>query len=337
MRVVVTDRKYPELADPYGDVVRSRGGEIAYHEFESEREVIDGAAGADALVISKAPITERVLDALSDLQFVLRVGTGFDTVDVRAATARGVAVSNVPGLYCSEELAEHAVGLMLAAAREVVYLDRAMREADGWGPGKMRPVHPTVGGTFGVYGLGHIGRAAARLAGDLGMDVIAYDPYLPADLFSVLEVESVGFETLLERSDCVSVHAPLTAETHHRFSTAEFERMRDTAVLVNTARGPIVDEAALVAAIEAGEILGAGLDVFETEPPTGTPALDCDHIVCSPHHGGSTDESKARCVEFVRSELERFVADEHLRNVVNPDVFKYDGELRHPERDEWTD
>jgi D-3-phosphoglycerate dehydrogenase len=155
------------------------------------------------------------------------------------------------------------------------------------------------------------------------MDVIAYDPQLDDDVFELLEVESVSFEELLKRSDCVTIHAPMNEQTHHMFSSAEFEQMKDSAVLVNVARGPIVDEEALVDAVEGGEIRAAGLDVFEDEPPTDSPVIDCDGITCSPHHAGSAPEAKANKIEIIRDELERALTGETLQNVVNGEVFQY--------------
>lgn len=279
----------------------------------------------DALILSKSPITQDVIKSLDRVKFILRVGTEFDNIDVKAATEHNIAVSNVPGLYCSEELAEHAIGLMIAAAREMTYFDSRIREPTGWNKGKNRHINSMNEGVFGIIGLGYIGRSVARQARGLGMDIIAYDPYLPTDLFDTLNVEFKSFDELLKSADCVSIHTPLTAETHQMLTGREFKLMKNDAVLVNTAHGPIVDEAALVAAVENNEIWGAGLDVFETEPPTNPPVFDCDRIICSPHRGGSSEESEERCIQIAREELRRFIEGEHLWNVVNPDVFKYKG------------
>lgn len=333
MHVIVADRKYPDLDDPYGDVVREAGATIEYADFETAEQVVDGVADADVVLLSKAPMTREVIERMSTVRSIIRLGTGVDSINLKAATEHGVPVSNTPGLYCAEELATHAIGLMIAAAHEVVYSDRLMRENDGWG--RREDVNPVNGGTFGVFGLGHIGRATVPKAKGLDMDVIAHDPYLSDDLFDDLGVERVSFEGLLARADCVSIHTPLTAETHRLFSTEAFAAMQETAVLVNTARGPIVDEAALVEAVESGEIWGAGLDVFEVEPPDDTPALGCERIVCSPHHGGSTERSRAKALEYTRDELRRVLAGEHPQNVVNPGALQYTDEQLNPERAQW--
>lgn len=268
MHVVVTDRKYPHRGDLYGDLVEQYGGEITYGDCTTEEQVTEECEGADAIILFKSPITRTVAERLDEAELMIRIGAGFDNINVRAATDHGIAVSNVPGLYCGEELAEHALALMLAAARDLVHCDREMRTSEGWGDRSY--VVPMREKTFGVVGLGHIGRMAARQASAFGMDVIAHDPYLSRDIFTDLGVKRVGFDDLLTQSDCVSIHCPLNSETHHMFSTTEFECMSEDTVLVNTARGPIVDEQALVEAVKGREIYAAGLDVFENEPPDQT-------------------------------------------------------------------
>lgn len=335
MHVVVTDRRFspddPRFeAEPFTHVVESAGSTIEYHDFETESEVVEGCREADIVLTSKAPMTGEVIAELDRTRAIIRTGTGYDTINVKAATERGISVSNVPGSYCRHDLSTHAIGLMIAATHEIVSSDQDMRAADGFG--ERRILNPAYGGTFGVLGFGHVGRATVPKAQGFDMDVLACDPYVPADVMAAFEVEKVQFSELLRRSDCVSIHAPLTAETHHLFSTPEFGVMQETAVLVNTARGPIIDETALLAALDDGEIWAAGLDVFETEPPTGTPVLDHDRVVCSPHRGAKSLRAGKRNYGIVREELTRLLAGEHPENVVNPEVFTYTDELLNPER-----
>lgn len=332
-RVVVADRRYPDRGDLYGDIVRKHGGEIRYADCETESDLIDRCADAEILVVSKSPITPTVLDELEDLQLVVRMGTGYDNVNVKAATECGVPVSNTPG-YSKHEVATHAITLMLAAAREVVYSDLDMRDAEGWG--ERRPIDRMYGGTFGIVGLGRIGRAAVPKAAGLDMDVIAHDPYVDEDIFEHVGAEKTTFDDLLVRSDCVSIHAPLTAETRQLFSTDEFERMKDSAVLVNTARGPIVDQEALVRAVDEGQIFAAGLDVFEREPPRNAPALNRDRIVCSPHHAGKCEHAQQENVEVLRQVLATALRGDHLEHVVNPEVLQYTDQQLNPEYHDWT-
>lgn len=333
MLVVIADQvsAFEDVDDPFGEVVRSRNHELKYAECDSEADAIEECSDADVLIVSKAPITPTVAKELS-AGIIIRIGTGYDNINVRAATENDILVSNTPG-YSKHQVATHAITLMLAAAREVVYADRDLRRVDGWGHrGQNRQLY---GETLGIVGLGRIGRAVVPKAEGFDMDVIAYDPYVPKDVFSYMDLEKVTFEELLQRSDCVTIHTPLTAETHHLFSTSEFEMMRDDAVLVNVARGPIVDEQALVHAVKTNEIWAAGLDVFEREPPSETPIFDYDRIVCSPHRAGKSTQSHAKKLEIARNVLANVLKGNHPEYLVNPEVVQYTDEQLNPEYNEW--
>jgi D-3-phosphoglycerate dehydrogenase len=160
------------------------------------------------------------------------------------------------------------------------------------------------------------------MARGLGMDVIAYDPLLDNDIFDQMEVESVLFDELLRRSDCITLHTILNKQTRHMFSTPEFRKMQESSIIVNVARGPLIDEKALVEAVEHDEIRAAALDVFENEPPNDSPVLECDQIICSPHHAGGSPTAKEKKIAIVREELARVLRDETLHNVVNKEVFQ---------------
>jgi len=330
MQVVVTDRPFPK-PNPYVDLIGETDkiydeylnpgkDEIVYAESTTEEETIEACRNADVIVTFIAPITDQVLDAAGDVNLVVRQGAGYDNIDVQAATKRGIPVSNAPD-YGSADVASHGIALALAASHNVVSSDRALRENQGWG--SSRVIQPIQGGTYGIVGLGRIGRQAVPMARGLGMDVIAYDPLLDDDIFEQLDVERVGFNELLERSSCIAIHTVLNDETHHMFSTEEFECMKESAILVNVARGPLVDEEALVNAVENDVIRAAALDVFETEPPTDSPVLECDDIVCSPHHAGSSPAAKERKIGIVGDEIKRALRGEPLHNVVNQEVFQY--------------
>lgn len=331
MKVVVTDRRFADR-DPYTEPVRAAGGELVYADCRSERDVLEACRDAAVVLTFKAPITRDVIAEMEDARLIVRNGTGYDNVDVTAATEHGIPVSNIPN-YCTEEVASHAITLMLSAAHGVVRADRDLRESDGWG--ERPPNRPLYDGTFGVVGLGRIGRSAARKARGFGMAVTAYDPYQPEDIFAEMGVERVGFDELLERADCVSVNAPLTGETHHLLSAAEFETMKDDAVVVNTARGPIVDETALLEAVEAGDLWGAGLDVFEVEPPKESPAFQSDRIVVSPHHAGKSERSERRCIEIGIEKITAALRGDRLGEIVNPGAYG-DAAALSPERGHWA-
>lgn len=330
MRVVVTDRPFPKpnpyqgLLDKtdniYDEIVEQTGDEISYPECETEEETIESCRDADVIITFVAPITDRVLEAAGDVRLVIRQGAGYDNIDVRAATARGIPVSNVPD-YGSADVASHGLALALAASHSIVTADQALRNSEGWG--SSRVIEPIQGGTYGIVGLGRIGRRAVPMAKGLGMDVIAYDPLQDEDIFEHLDVESVSFEELLSRSDCVVLHTLLNDQTYHMFSDGEFEQMKDSAILVNVARGPLVDGTALVNAIENDQVRAAGLDVFEEEPPNNSRLLECDRIVCSPHHAGGSPRAKEKKIDIVQGELKRVLRNETLHNVVNDEVFQH--------------
>lgn len=281
-------------------------------------EAIDGAA---AFVVIGSPITAAMIERATNLRFIMTLSVGYDVVDVATATSRGIPVSNCP-IYCSAEVAEHGLTLAVALLRRLHELQPHVR-AGGWDYKQARPIHAFSSTRYGICGLGRIGRQAARTARGLGMDVVGYDPYVDDDIFEMLGVTRIHeFGEFLGSVDVVSIHAPLTDETWHMFDSDAFDRMRDTAVLVNTARGPIVDQAALERALEQGAIAGAGIDVLETEPPRGDePILTAPNAIVTPHIAWYSEESHLRNVEQGMDELVRVLRGERPHYVVNPQVF----------------
>src|SRR5437867_1953225 len=228
-------------------------------------EVIERTHDADGLIVSSSPITREVMSALKNLKVVVRTGVGYDVIDVPAATELGVVVVNIPDLWI-REVANHALALLLAWNRGVVVKDRQVR-AGAWS-GRVPGSHTGAlhGETVGIVGLGNIGSAFARRVAALETKVIACDPYVDDERFAALGVERVSLETLAERADYVSVHTLLNAETRHLIGEAFFTRMKPTAILINTSRGPVVDEQALARALRDKRLAGAALDVREEEP-----------------------------------------------------------------------
>ena len=273
----------------------------------------------DAIVTRTQPVTERLLAAADRLQIVAKHGTGVDNVDVDAATERGVVVANTPGENANS-VAEHAVALLLAATRNVVDADRATRAGE-WRRADFRG-RDLRGRTLGLFGAGNAGTRVATLLAGFDVTCVAYDPY--ADPASLPETVSlVDDETaLFERADDLSVHAPLTPETRHAIGAEAFALLPDDGVVVNTARGGIVDEAALVAALEASELGGAGVDVYETEPPTADdPLRSCPGVVRTQHNAGTSAEALANmsraAATLVRTAHEGAVPETAL----NPDAW----------------
>jgi len=258
----------------------------------------------DAIVTGTDALTAEVLAAAPRLKTIAKHGVGLDTVDVEAARARGVTVTTTPGTN-HDSVADLALALLLALARDVVAQHTAVA-AGGWAPGVGIELR---GRTLGVVGLGRIGREVALRAQAFGMAVVAHDPWADAAWAAEHEVELLELEALLERADAISLHAP--GGERPLLAAAELARMKPGALVVNTARGALVDEAALAAALREGRLGGAGLDVFAEEPPVGSPLLGLERVVLTPHVGGRTREAQRRmgeacvrnCLAGLRGEL----------------------------------
>ena len=284
-------------------------------------ELIEQAGDADGIIDVDSPITRRDMEAMKDLKVVLRTGVGVDVIDVEAATELGVAVVCVPDLWI-REVANHAFALLLACNRRLLKLDSIIRSG-GWVPVIPPPVGSIHNETLGIVGFGRIGRALATRAQAFEMKVIAHDPYLPPEAFEEADVEPVSFDDLLARSDYISVHSPKTDETTHMFSDAAFASMKSTAYLINTSRGPVVDQGALVRALEAGAIAGAGLDVLEKEPPpSDDPLLGMDNVILTPHSSYYSDAAIADLPVRCGQEVARVLTGRRPLNLFNPKVLE---------------
>lgn len=287
----------------------------------SEEETIEGAKDADVILTAAAQISRRVMEALPMLKAVVRYGIGYDTIDVDAATDNGILVVNIPD-FCWEEVSNHAMALLLACAKKLVILNNALKN-DGWG-GAMRVLRPMVsihGQTLGVIGCGNIGRMMARKAQCFGLTTLGYDPYLDKSVAREYEITMVSLTKLLEKSDFVSVHCLLNDETRHLIGEKELKRMKPTAYLINTARGSVIDEQALIYALQEKLIAGAGLDVFEKEPiDRENPLLKMDNVVVTPHTASYSDVAFKRLRTCVGQEAARVIGGRWPKNVVNKTV-----------------
>jgi len=284
-------------------------------------EVIARTRDADALIISSSPVSRRVMESLEGVKAVMRTGVGYDVIDVPAATELGVVVINVPDIWI-REVANHALALLLAWNRRIVTLDREVRGGTWSGRVPGAVTGSLHGETVGIVGLGNIGSAFARRIAALETHVIACDPYVDDARFKTLGVERVDLPTLAARADYVSVHALLNAETRGLINEAFFRRMKPTACLVNTSRGPIVDEAALARALQAGRLAGAALDVFEEEPlAADSPLRRLDNVILTPHAAYFSSPAVAQVPKRCGEEIARVLLKERPLNVVNPEVY----------------
>jgi D-3-phosphoglycerate dehydrogenase len=311
--VVITDCDHDTI-DPERSVLDGHDVELRRLQCHTPEEVAAQAGDADVLINQYVPITAEVLDALPRCRLVVRYGVGVDNVDVEAAEARGVWVANVPD-YGRDEVADHTLALALSVLRGVVVLDRSVHEGD-WDLEPVRPLRRLSRLTWGVVGCGAIGTAVAGRAAGLGMRVLGYDV---AGVRSDPPIERVPLEELLSRSDLVSLHAALTRDSHHLIDADALARMRPAAWLVNTARGGLVDSAALLAALDAGALAGAALDVLETEPPDdlGWRLARHPRVVATPHAAWYSEEAFHTLKTEVAREALRVLEGDRPRSPVN--------------------
>ena len=287
----------------------------------TEDEVIARTRDAAALVVTFSPISRKVMSALEDLKVVVRTGVGYDVIDVPAATELGVVAVNIPDIWV-REVANHAMALLLAWNRKIITLDRNVH-AGSWGAGIPGAWTGSLyGETVGIVGLGNIGSAFARRVAAFEASVIAHDPYVDDAHFKALGVERVSLETLAERADYVSVHTLLNAETHHLINEAFLRRMKPTAMLINTARGPVVDERALAEALTEKRLACAALDVWEHEPvASDNPLLRMDNVIATPHAAFFSSSAVARVPRRCGEEVARALTGQQPLNVVNLEVY----------------
>jgi D-3-phosphoglycerate dehydrogenase len=285
---------------------------------ETSEALLAALHDADVSICYHEPYTRQVLANVPRLKGVIRTGVGVDTVDLDAATDYGIIVANFPD-FCTREVANHAIVLLMACAKKVGLLDRVLRR-EGWNAARTHrsPMGAIHDQTLGLVAFGAIPRAAAKIAQAMDIKVLAYDPFVEPDVFRQAGVEAVTLYELAERSDYVSCHLPLNDATHRMLDGKFFARMKPTAYFINTGRGGVVAEADLIAALQTGQIAGAGLDVFESEPLAADhPFLSMDQVVLTPHTASYADETFAArdrrvgktALAILAGEIPQFVAN----------------------------
>ena len=289
-RVMVTDDRFGSYREEEAVLVEI-GARLEVLQLATEEEAISALSGADGILVNLFPLTARLIDSLPRCRVISRYGVGYDNVDVAAATRKRIWVTRVPD-YCIEEVCDQTIALLFGCVRKVAFKDRKVREGM-WNLHRAQPTHRVAGKSLGLIGFGAIGRRLFRRTAELGLErVLVFDPYVDPALIRTAGALPVALETLLAESDFVSIHAPLTAETTGMIGPREIGLMKPTAILINTARGPIVQETALAAALTAGRLGGAGLDVYEREPlPVESPLLALDNVILSDHASWFSEES----------------------------------------------
>lgn len=298
--------------------------ETRYLGTRDPAQVLEHAADADALIVSWVTLTRETIAQLEHCRVIARFGIGVDMIDLDAATDHGILVCNT-ARYCLDEVSNHAIALLLMLNRHILQDVDSMRSG-GWFRTNGTPPRRLAGQRLGLVGLGNIGRLVAAKGRGFGLDVVAYDPYLQEQHTRMDSIPLVGLDELMSSSDYVSVHCPLNASTRHLLGERELALMKATACLINTARGPIVDQTALTARLTSGALAGAGLDVFEVEPlAADDPLRSLENVILTPHAASVSAESTVECrrtaVEHVVTVLQGGVPPDVVnRAVLNRDV-----------------
>ena len=315
MKVCITDYGFADIHQER-QIINSAGYELLAGQCKSPEAVLAAAADADAMLVQWAPITAAVINGLHKCRVIVRYGIGVDNVDLAAAKLRGIPVCNVPD-YCIEEVADHAMAMALSLVRQLPMLDRRLR-AGTW---KITPDHPMPAlsnMTFATAGLGRIARAVLARARAFGCRLAAYDPYVPPEVFRSHSVTQLTMDELFKQADVLSLHLPLTPETRHLVNAATLAKLKPTSIIVNTARGGLIDTVALAEALQSGVIAGAGLDVFEPEPlPDRHPLRQCSNAILTSHVGWFSDQSVPKLQRLAAEEVVRALRGEALQNQVN--------------------
>ncbi len=340
MSLFFVTRRIPEA----GLAILRRAGEVEVAPTPDgaatpREQVLDGARRADVHVSLLTEAVDReLMEQGPQLRGIANYAVGFNNVDVAAATELGLPVSNTPGVL-TDSTADLAWALLMAVARRVVPADRYMREGHYriWGPSLMLGADVSPGGderrkVLGVVGFGRIGQGMHRRAQGFDMDVLAFDPPMKHLIEARDDVEYAEFNDLLARSDFVTIHTDLNPSTHHLFGADAFARMKETAFVINTARGPVIHEAALVEAIESGQIAGAGLDVFEHEPDAHPGLARSDKVVMLPHIASGSVATRDRMATMCADNAVAHLRGERAPNCVNPEVYETEAWRRRARR-----
>jgi len=314
-KVVITDCDHPDIEEEK-KIFTQIGAELISAQAKEEKEILRVCKDAEGLLNQYTLMTRKVLEKLPQCKVIARYGVGVDSIDLQAATDLGIVVTNVPD-YCVQEVAIQAVTLLMALIRKIAFFDQSVRSGQ-WDFRQGMPINRIRGKTMGLVGCGKIGLELAKMISSMGVRVISFDPYIQKAGGSV---ELVDLDTLFKESDFISVHCPLNESTRHLIGENAFRKMRKKPLIVNTSRGPIIEEKALVQALKEGLVSGAGLDVMEKEPPDPeNPLLKMDQVILSPHMSFYSEESikelKRRTAEGVADVLQ----GKWPQSVVNSEV-----------------
>lgn len=314
MKVLVNDA----IAESAIEMLKSKYEVTA--RFHEKEELLDVIPDYDALIVrGKTKVPKEVIEKAVKLKVIGRAGIGVDNIDVKFATEKKIPVVNAPR-SSTVSVAELAVGHLISLSRHLTYADKSMKEGK-WEKKKLMGTE-LEGKTLGLVGCGRIGAEVVARVKSFGMETIAFDPYLPEEIADKIGVKLITLEDLLQNSDYISIHALLTDETRGMIGSEQFKMMKNSVYVVNCARGPIMDEGALIEALENGEIRGAALDVFENEPPEGSPLLGAPNVVFTPHLGASTVEGQNKAGMTTAEQVDKVLSGQEPEFAVNKEIYQ---------------
>jgi len=321
-KVLITDHVWP-TTDPERAVLEAAGAKVIVAPDGDEDTLINLAKDVDAIMTCFAKVTEKVIRSAEKCVAIGRFGVGTDNIDVATATELGIPVTYVPD-YCVDEVSDHVLAMLHTWNRKIALFDQSVK-SEGWGHlGLTMRIKRLRGKTIGIVGFGRIGQAVAEKASVFGLKILASDPVTPKEIVESYGGQLVAFEELLEQSDFVSLHAPLTPATEKLIGPREFDLMKYDSFLINAARGPLIDESALYDALSNGKIGGAGLDVMvENEPPKDHPLMQLENILITPHTAFFSQESTLELEERAASEVVRVYKNIMPENLVNKEVLDH--------------
>ena len=314
-KVVITDCDHGSIEEEKKEFGRI-GAELILAQIKEEEDLIRVCKDADGLLNQYALLTRKVLEKLPKCKVIARYGVGVDSVDLKAATDLGIIVANVPD-YCVDEVADQALSMILALIRKTVFFDQKVK-SNQWDFRQGRPIHRIKGKTLGLIGSGRIGLEVAKRISAFGVRVITFDPYLQK---TPEGIELMDFDTVLKESDFISIHCPLNESTRHLLGEKEFQKMEKKPLIINTSRGPIIDEMALIQALTKRQVSGAGLDVLEKEPPDPqNPLLKMENVIIAPHISFYSEESISELKRRTAENVSSVLLGKWPRSVVNQKV-----------------
>lgn len=317
-KVYVTDYEYASL-DEEKEELEKYGIELIAKQCKTEDDIVRECKDADGLLNQYAPIGRKVIEALPNLKVVARYGVGFNTVDLAAATEYGVCVINVPD-YCQDEVSNQAFALMMACMRKITVLNDQVQSGK-WDYKVAKPIHRMMGQTLGLLGFGRIPKVLAKKAAAFGLNLVAYDPFLKQEDVKGYNVTLMSLEEVLKTSDIISLHMPLFKETEKIIDAKAFDLMKSTAIIINTSRGPLIDEDALYDAIKYGKIAGAGLDVTSIEPlPADSKLRGLKNVIITPHAAWYSEEAEKELKTKAAHGAGEIISGYDMPTIVNPAV-----------------